>query len=64
MQFFKIKLVFWNKIHMWVVSNNTEILSTLCLKWSDVKSLSSVQLFATPWTVAYQAPLFMGFSRQ
>ena len=20
--------------------------------------------FATPWTVAYQAPLFMGFSRQ
>ena len=28
-----------------------------------VKSLSSVQLFATPWTVAYQA-LSMGFSRQ
>ncbi|KAM7239638.1 hypothetical protein CapIbe_009133, partial [Capra ibex] len=23
-----------------------------------------VQLFATPWTVARQAPLFMGFSRQ
>ena len=30
----------------------------------NVKSLSRVQLFATPWTVAYQAPLFMGFSRQ
>ena len=29
-----------------------------------VKSLSRVQLFATPWTVAYQAPLSMGFSRQ
>ena len=30
-----------------------------------VKSLSSVRsLFATPWTVAYQAPLSMGFSRQ
>ena len=28
-----------------------------------VKSLSCVQLFATPWTVAYQA-LSMGFSRQ
>ena len=28
------------------------------------KSLSHVQLFATPWTVACQAPLFMGFSRQ
>ena len=29
-----------------------------------VKSLSRVQLFATPWNVAYQAPLSMGFSRQ
>ena len=29
-----------------------------------VKSLSRVQLFATPCTVAYQAPLTMGFSRQ
>ena len=29
-----------------------------------VKSLSSVCLFATPWTVAYQAPPSMGFSRQ
>ena len=29
-----------------------------------MKSLSPVQLFATPRTVAYQAPLSMGFSRQ
>ena len=29
-----------------------------------VKLLSRVRLFATPWTVAYQAPLSMGFSRQ
>ena len=29
-----------------------------------VKSLSRVPLFATPWTVAYQAPPSMGFSRQ
>ena len=29
-----------------------------------VKSLGRVQLFATPWTVAHQAPLSMGFSRQ
>ena len=29
-----------------------------------MKSLSRVQLFATTWTVAYQAPLSMGFSRQ
>ena len=35
-------------------------------KWKKVKvkSLSRVQLFATPWTVACQAPLSMGFSRQ
>ena len=26
--------------------------------------LSHVQLFVTPWTVAHQAPLSMGFSRQ
>jgi len=29
-----------------------------------VKSLSHVWLFATPWTIAYQAPQSMGFSRQ
>ena len=29
-----------------------------------VKSLSCVQLFATPWTAAYQAPPPIGFSRQ
>ena len=29
-----------------------------------VKSLTRVQLFATPWTAAYQAPPSMGFSRQ
>ena len=29
-----------------------------------MKSLSRVQLFETPWTVAYQASLSMEFSRQ
>ena len=29
-----------------------------------VKSLGRVQLFATPWTVAYEAPPSRGFSRQ
>ena len=34
-------------------------------RWKvKVKSLSRVQLSATSWTVAYQAPLSMGFSRQ
>ena len=27
-------------------------------------SLSHVELFATPWAIAYQAPPSMGFSRQ
>ena len=26
--------------------------------------LSCIQIFAAPWTVAHQAPLFMGFPRQ
>ena len=30
----------------------------------NMKSLSHVQLFATPWTVAYQAPQSMEFSKQ
>ena len=33
-------------------------------KWKKVKSLSRVRLFATPWTIAHQAPLSMGFCRQ
>ena len=35
-----------------------------CGKCEWVKLLSRVPLFATPWTVAHQAPLSMGFSRQ
>ena len=36
-------------------------------RWSvkvKVKLLSRGQIFATPWTVAYEAPPSMGFSRQ
>jgi len=41
------------------------ILQAVTLKAKvKVKSLSRVQLFATPWTIAYQAPLSMEFSRQ
>ena len=31
---------------------------------SKQSRFSRVQLFVTPWTVAHQAPLFMGFPRQ
>ena len=34
------------------------------VQFSSVQSLSRVRLFATPWTVAYQAPPSMGFSWQ
>ena len=54
-----------------LISSGTRIwIKSLCfqspfsLPLSEVKSLSRVRLFATPWTVAYQAPLSMGFSRQ
>ena len=41
------------------------ISSSNAWKWKvKVKSLSRVQLLATPWTAAYQAPPSMGFSRQ
>ena len=42
---------------------NSHILSVNKVK-VKVKSLSRVQLLVTPWTVAYQAPPSMGFSRQ
>ena len=44
------------------MDNNVNVLNAVERK--KVKSLSRVRLFATPWTVTYQAPLSMGFSRQ
>ena len=38
--------------------------SNACKGKVKVKSLSHVQLFATPWTAAYQALPSVGFSRQ
>ena len=37
---------------------------TMAVLVGGCESLSQVQIFATPWTVAHQAPLSMGFSRQ
>ena len=36
----------------------------LKVKESESEVTQSVGLFVTPWTVAYQAPLSIGFSRQ
>ena len=51
----------------WLDTNDSG--SYICHCWrgydyDHVKSLSHVQLFATPWTVIDQAPLSMGFARQ
>ena len=44
--------------------NNERCRHRLYIICNKVKSLSHVQLFVTPWTIAYQAPPSMGFSRQ
>ena len=43
---------------------NTGVDCHFLLQCMKVKSLSCVQLFATPWTAAYKAPPSIGFSRQ
>ena len=43
---------------------NSELFFAGLLQRSEVNSLSRVRLFVIPWTVAYQAPPSMGFSRQ
>ena len=57
----------------WIIKKTREFLKNIyfcfidyakafdCVRWGEV---SRVQLFATPWTVAYQALPSMGFSRQ
>ena len=60
-------LVFWMLSFKptFSLSSFTFIYIYICeVKWGEVKWLSPVQLFVTPWTVAYQAPPSMEFSRQ
>ena len=60
--FWKPKPIFLSQpLSFWCRNSPTEFWSY----WErKVKSLSRVRLFATPWTVAHQAPPSMGFSRQ
>ena len=51
------------KIFNSVVAYSTSPVRT-CVVVVVVQSLSHVRLFSTPWTVACQVPLSMGFSRQ
>ena len=52
------------KFICWSPNSQDFRIQYLEVKWSEVKSLSRVRLFATPWTVAYKAPLSTEFSRQ
>ena len=49
---------------MFSVDANVKMGNFLNGKRKKVKSLSRVRLFASPWTIAHQSPLSMGFSRQ
>ena len=49
------------RIQLWLMSVFPTILES---PWKWKWKLSHVRLFATPWTVACQAPPSMGFSRQ
>ena len=58
-----VKKIFeWNRKVQWYLLIKWIVF--VLLWWWKVKSLSHVWLFVTPWTVAYQAPPSMGFSRQ
>ena len=50
------------EIKKYLETNDNE--NTIQNLWSEVKSLSHVWFFVTPWIVAYQAFPSMGFSRQ
>ena len=62
--FSKTSLNIWNfTVHVLLkpgLENFEHYFTSMC----EVKSLGGVRLFATPWTVAYQAPPSMGLSRQ
>ena len=52
-------IIFNNKIRAFFLVSSESVALCVC-----PCMLSYDQLFATPWTVAHQAPLCMGFSRQ
>ena len=52
--------------HWQLNSNRIPVWDSLGIevKWTEVKSLSHVRLFVTPWNIAYKAPLSTEFPRQ
>ena len=68
----KTQSYFLKKCWIWIENRNSAItrflaifeISLYSLNKHCMLNLSHVQLFATTWTVAHQAPLSMGLSRQ
>ena len=54
---------FWELAKMWCCVYLIASYQVACVTWV-LSCFSHVQLFATLWTIAHQAPLSMGFSRK
>ena len=52
-----------HNLHRIILPLKNKLLKIYIL-YVHAQSLSRVQFFATPWTIACQTPLSMGFSRQ
>ena len=55
---------FWTKMRLKQSPLSSELLKAPWVHACMLSCFTRVQLFVTPWTVACQAPLSMGFSRQ
>ena len=53
-----------NKLHLVVIYHPFYVLLSSCVHACMLSCFSCVRLFVTLWTIAHQAPLSMGFSRQ
>ena len=60
---FGVKIIITDKVNSFIPTIYVCIL-TYCVCMRACCHLSRVPLFTTPWTVAHQAPLSMGFSRR
>ena len=59
-----IRGIFQARVLEWGAIAFSTINNYIVIREGKGKSPSRVRLFATPWTVAYQAPPSIGFSRQ
>ena len=52
--------------YTWIPSHSTSLVLIMCLKYVNIllSHFSCLWLSVTPWTIAFQGPLSMGFSRQ